>query len=125
MPTATVTANELAFIQAHPRGVVKALKPRLHVVKANQIAGKPVNTVAPNVTGTVTVGQVQTSTNGTWLNAPTFTYQWYRRNNAPIPGATAATYTLIAADVGYQIQCEVIATNAAGAVGTRSNYVSP
>lgn len=125
MPVAALTSSDLAFIQAHPRATVRARKPRLTQAKANHAAGKPVCTAIPTVTGTVAVGQVQTCTNGTWLNSPTFTYQWHRRNNAPIPGATAATYTLVAADVGYPIQCEVIGTNSQGVVGTRSNAVYP
>ena len=58
--------------------VVRAQKPRLAMAKANHKNGLPVCTVAPAVTGTVTVGQVLTCSSGTWLNSPTYTYQWRR-----------------------------------------------
>jgi hypothetical protein len=122
MAVDAVSAADLAYIQAHPSGVVKAQKPRLKVVKDNHKNGLPVCTAAPAVTGTATVGQVQTCSSGTWLNAPTYVYQW-RRKGANIPGATAATYTLAAVDHGYQVECEVTATNGNGSVIAKSNAV--
>jgi len=123
MAVDAVSAADLAYIQAHPIGVVKAQKPRLKVVKDNHKNGLPVCTAAPAVTGTATVGQVQTCSSGTWLNTPTYVYQW-RRRSANIPGATAATYTLQAVDSGYQVECEVSASNGAGVAVTKSNAVS-
>jgi hypothetical protein len=119
-----VSASDLAFIQAHTRPTVGALKPRLKAAKQTHKAGGPVCTVAPAVTGTATVGQVQTCTTGTWLNSPTYTYQWRRRGIGNIPSATAATYTLVAADSGTQVECEVTATNGAGVTTVRSNAVT-
>jgi len=123
---ATASAADLAYIQKHPHAVVKAQKPRLKVLKRNYDKNLPVNTVAPAVTGTATVGQVQTCAPGTWLNAPTFTYLWKRRGrgDAGITGATTATYTLAAVDSGYQVECEVIAANAGGSVVAKSNAVT-
>lgn len=69
----------------------------------------PENTVAPAISGTQIVGSVLTTTNGTWLNSPTFTYQW-RRNGVPIASATASTYTLVTADLGAAITCAVTGT---------------
>jgi len=46
---------------------------------------------------------------GTWSHSPSFGYQWLR-DGAPIGGATAATYTVTAADEGTSIQCLVTAT---------------
>jgi hypothetical protein len=65
----------------------------------NSYGSAPVNTVAPAVTGTATVGQTLSTTNGTWLGAPapTFTYQW-QRSGSNIGGATSSTYVLVAAD---------------------------
>jgi len=73
----------------------------------------PVNTVAPVVTGTTTVGQTLTTTDGTWTGAPapTFTYQWFRSPSTSISGATSSTYVLVAGDVGFGIFCRVRATN--------------
>jgi hypothetical protein len=60
------------------------------------------------------VGTVCTVTNGNWTGTPTgYTYQW-KRDGATNLG-TAASYTLIAADIGgHQIACVVTATNATG-----------
>jgi hypothetical protein len=121
---APASAADLAFIQGRQTPLVRAQKPRLGQLKANHSAGKPVCTVAPAVTGTATVGQVQTCSTGTWLNSPTYAYQWRRRGNANIAAATAATYTLVAADSGYQVECEVTATNVAGSVVAKSNTVT-
>jgi hypothetical protein len=87
------------------------------------VAGNaPVNTVAPAVTGTATVGQTLTTTNGTWTGVPTptFTYQW-QRVTTNISGATSSTYVLVAADAGNTIRCVVTATNAVSAVSANSN----
>jgi hypothetical protein len=88
----------------------------------NSYGSLPVNTVAPAVTGTATVGQTLTTTNGTWSGAPapTFTYQW-QRAGSNIGGATSSTYLLVVADVGNAIRCVVTATNPLGAVSANSN----
>ena len=66
----------------------------------------PVNTSAPAVTGTGTVGQTLTCTNGNWTYVPTtYTYQWMR-GATPIAGATASTYVLVAADSGTSVSCQ-------------------
>jgi alpha-tubulin suppressor-like RCC1 family protein len=73
----------------------------------------PVNTVAPVVTGTTTVGSTLTTTDGTWTGAPapTFTYQWFRSPSTSIGGATSSTYVLVTGDRGFGIFCRVKATN--------------
>lgn len=75
----------------------------------------PANTVLPAITGTARVGQVLTSTTGTWTGtpAPTYARQW-KRNGANIAGATGATYTLVTADAGTVITVTVTATNSVG-----------
>jgi len=78
----------------------------------------PANTVAPSISGNQWQGQVLTTTNGTWTNSPTtFTYQW-RRGGVDIGGATASTYTLVAADRGTNITCVVTAGNGLSASAT-------
>lgn len=85
----------------------------------------PVNTVAPAITGTPTVGQTVSVSNGTWSYAPTgYTRQW-RRNGTPISGAVAADYTLEAADQGTNITAVVTAENAGGSTPHTSNQVGP
>jgi hypothetical protein len=74
----------------------------------------PVNTSAPAISGTGTVGQTLSCTQGNWTYVPTsYAYQW-RRGAANIAGATAATHVLVAADSGTSLTCQVTATNAAG-----------
>lgn len=60
------------------------------------------------------VGTVVSVTNGNWNGAPTgYTYQWKRDGSTNL--GTAATYTLISADIGgHAITGVVAATNAQG-----------
>jgi hypothetical protein len=93
-------------------------------VTINQI---PTNTVAPVISGTQTVGQTLTATNGTWVGTPTitFTYQW-KRNGSNIGGATSSTYLLVSADQGggTTIQCVVTGTNGIGNSNANSNTLT-
>jgi hypothetical protein len=87
----------------------------------------PVNTVAPVISGGLYVGDVLTTTNGTWDNIPTsFTYVWYNETTGlPIPGATSSTYTLLESDAGSEIASQVTATNGAGSTMAQSDFVYP
>jgi hypothetical protein len=83
-----------------------------------QAAGAPVNTSPPTITGVAQVGQTLTATTGSWNGSPTsFSFQWcwtVTGGCAPIPGATAGTYVVGAADVGRTIQVGVFARNSLG-----------
>ena len=85
----------------------------------------PVNTVAPAISGTTTVNQTLSVTNGTWTGTTpfTYTYQWYR-SSAAISGATNSTYVLQILDVNNPITCIVTATNSAGSASASSNITS-
>ena len=92
----------------------------------------PVNTVAPAVTGTATVGSTLSCSTGSWTNSPTgYTYQWQHDNfgdgsYSNIVGATANTYVLVADEDSRRIRCVVIASNATGSSSpTNSNAVGP
>jgi hypothetical protein len=83
--------------------------------------GTTVATVAanmPSITGTLQVGQVLTSTTGTWAGtAVTISRQWLRCSATgdqcvAIAGATAATYTPAAADRNLRLRVRVTATRA-------------
>ena len=85
--------------------------------------GTPINTAVPGVTGAAARGYVLTTADGTWnANGRSITgttYQWQRSTDSgatwtDISGATAATYTLAAADVDALVRSAVTATNAAG-----------
>jgi hypothetical protein len=74
-------------------------------------AAAVLNTVAANITGTAQVGQVLTAA-GTWTGTPTptLTYQW-NVGGVPVVGATASTYTVVAADVGKTATVTVTGRN--------------
>ena len=87
---------------------------------SNVLALAPTNTTAPAISGTAQVGQTLTCSQGTWSNAPTsYAYQWMR-NGVAISGATASTYTPVAADVGNPLTCTVTATNSGGTASVTS-----
>lgn len=74
----------------------------------------PTNTVAPVISGVVSLTNTLTSTPGTWANTPTsYAYQWYTASGA-ILGATASTFVVTAGEVGASIHLTVQAINAAG-----------
>ena len=86
-------------------------------------ATAPVNTVLPVVSGTTYVGDLLTTTNGTWSGSPTsFSYQWKR--GATNIGTNANTYTLVTADANTNITCVVTATNAGGSTPATSNIIA-
>jgi hypothetical protein len=77
----------------------------------------------PTISGTHNVGQLLTSSTGTWsvLHDPlgyTLGYQWQRCTSTAtascsnIGGATNSTYTLVALDYGNRVRVNVTATNA-------------
>jgi len=83
----------------------------------------PANSVLPAISGTTTVGQTLTVTNGTWAGAPgqptfTFAYQWKR--GATNVGTNANAYTLVSADAGSTMTCVVTATNTIGSTPATS-----
>lgn len=91
-------------------------------IKMSPVWAAPVNTVAPAITGTATVGQTLTTTNGTWTGVPTPTYtrQWYA-DGVAISGATGTTRVLAAGEQGKVITVVVTATNSAGVATKVSN----
>lgn len=64
------------------------------------------NGSTPTISGTTTVGSTLTANTGTWTTGTTLSYQWLRAG-APISGATAKTYPLVAADQGAAISVAV------------------
>lgn len=65
-----------------------------------EIATAPVNTVLPEISGVLEVGETLSASTGTWTGTTpiTYAYQW-KRNGVDIPGATNSTYVAQAADV--------------------------
>jgi hypothetical protein len=85
------------------------------------VSTEPINTVAPSISGVLIVGQVLTTDDGGWdaVGAITYSYQW-ERGGVDIGGATSSTYTLVQADAGQTITCEVTATTLAGLASATS-----
>jgi hypothetical protein len=90
----------------------------------------PANTVPPAITGTPTVGQTLTASDGTWTGTPTsYAYQWLRCNGAggscvPVANGTQKTYTLVGADAGRTMRVKVTATNADGSTSAQSQQTA-
>jgi len=92
---------------------------------ATNYTAAPVNTVAPVISGSTTVGSNLTCTTGTWTNTPTsYAYQWLA-NSTAITNATSNTFALTITQVGANISCNVTATNIAGGVTATSNVAGP
>jgi hypothetical protein len=91
----------------------------------------PVNTAPPTISGTTTVGQTLTASNGTWSNAPTsYAYQWLRCNGGgnscvSVANGTQKTYALVGADAGHTMRVRVTATNADGSASVESDKTGP
>ncbi len=89
--------------------------------RAIATAPGPANTTPPGVAGTIQQGKQLTGTPGVWSGSGTiaYAYQWYRCDAAgahckSIHGATAATYTQVAKDVGQTLGLAVRATDVTG-----------
>lgn len=74
----------------------------------------------PELVGDVETGATLSIDPGVWESAgvvlaPDFTYQWYRVDGGdeePIEGATGEEYTLVTADLGFELLARVTATTA-------------
>jgi hypothetical protein len=80
----------------------------------------PIVVSPPSIAGPAVAGQRLVASSGSWTNGTTsFTYRWSRCDPAgagcaPIAGATLASYTLTAVDVGFTVRVTVTARNGAG-----------
>lgn len=84
-------------------------------------SARPTNLGAPQIGGTAQVGQILTSSVGTWTGSPKkFAYRWRRCDSAgagcvAIQHATQSRYTLTPDDLGSTMSLVVTATGAGGA----------
>lgn len=102
----------------------------LGATTASGDTGPPVSKVPPIATGSPGVGRQLAADSGSWTTSATVTYQWVRcdahfANCADVAGATAATYPVVAADVGHVLAARVTAANAAGSATALSNGLGP
>ncbi len=122
---------ELAVLYSGSNGQILASGSSWSVVASpagglpSPLGSPPVATSAPLITGSKTVGQTLSVTNGGWSGGtPTYNYQW-RANGQPI-GTDQNTYDLQAADAGKFIDCIVTAsTTNRGSAYQISNRVGP
>jgi hypothetical protein len=84
--------------------------------------GPPVNVDVPHAQ---LAGGTASCTMGNWTGEPAgYAYAWHR-DGVAIPTATAAAYTVQAADSGHSLACVVTASNALGStVAPMSNAVA-
>ena len=87
----------------------------------------PSNASIPVISGSAAYGQSLSTTDGTWSYSPaSYAYQWSRSATVGgtytnISGATSATYTTVAADVGQYLKVTVTATNTSGSAASTSS----
>ncbi len=86
----------------------------------------PANTSLPEISGSASVGQVLSTSTGSWTGSPSFAYQWLRceangMGCSPIPGATSSSYTVEGADAASTLKALVTATTSAGTTSAESN----
>ncbi len=87
----------------------------------------PTSIAAPTVSGTAQAGQTLTVSTGTWSGTTpiTYAYRWLRCDSSgagctDVVGATASTYALGSADVGFTLRAAVVATNGYGSATATS-----
>lgn len=80
--------------------------------------------VQPSMSGTPTVGETLTGSDGTISNGTVSARAWLR-NGTPISGATSSTYLLDPADEGAMITFRVTATGPGGPAEATSTGVGP
>ncbi|RIJ52186.1 carboxypeptidase regulatory-like domain-containing protein [Clavibacter lycopersici] len=108
--TLTVTANKAGYTSLAKSSAATATV----VAAPSPVAFTTVPT--PTISGTPKVGTPLTAATGTWAPVPTtFAYRWFVANVA-VTGATASTYTPVAADVGKRITVTV--------TGSRTGYTT-
>jgi large repetitive protein len=90
-------------------------------------SSKPANTSPPTISGTTTVGQTLTASNGSWSGTQpiSLSYQWRRCDEnggscADISGATDRSYTLKGPDAANTLRVRVTARNSAGSTSSTS-----
>ncbi len=123
----TIRVRETAF---NAGGATSAVSSRTAVVTGVQLALSPPSSSAPPViSGTPVVGGSLSASTGAWSGTAPIVYahQWQRCGPActDVPGATAAAYSLVAADLGIALRVRVTAANAAGQAAAVSATVGP
>lgn len=101
------------------------------VLTGEVLPSPPVNTVRPEVSGTLRDGEELTVSDGAWTGVVTFAYvyRWLRcdadgEDCGVVPGADRRTYRLSSTDTSFSIRAEVVARNPGGATAALSNHTT-
>ena len=117
----TVTASSTAGAATADSAPTVAVSPA-----GTPPTARPAALTPPSIAGTAQVGQVLSSSVGTWSGAPTtFTYRWQRCSASgtsclTIPRATASHYALTPDDLGATIVVVVTANGPGGATSANA-----
>lgn len=124
--TFVVTSNELGTdVKCTVEVTISGVTGTAESSNAVHVDSVPVAMSPPAATSTrtpstsATTGDVLTCTPGVWSPDGPKTYAW-KRDGAPIAGATAATYTVAVADLDTDVTCTVRVT-AAGETGSANS----
>lgn len=87
--------------------------------------GVPVNTAVPVISGNPWVGEALTVSTGTWTGGGiAYTYKWFV-DGVEVGGQTTNSYTVLLADLGFDVHAEVTATNVDGTDSALAVAVGP
>ncbi|CAN5382458.1 hypothetical protein BH11ACT5_BH11ACT5_23560 [soil metagenome] len=113
---------EVVSINPNNTATVRVTRPPLGSSPTSQVVRPDFVSIVPTVTTDrhYRVGDKWTAMLGTLWSAETYAFQWYR-NGVPISGATEATYTIAAADVGKGLRVAVTGSSTGAVSVTRSD----
>ena len=128
-PTAGDDANAIQDTAGNDAATFTTGMDGVPAVTNNSIVTNTPATGAPTITGTAQVGQTLTAgttaiMDADGLTSVSYTYQWIRTAAGvatDISGATASTYTLVAADQGTTVKVKVSFTDDASNAETRTS----
>ena len=128
-PTAGDDANAIQDTAGNDAATFTTGMNGVPAVTNNSLITNTPATGAPTITGTAQVGQTLTAgttaiMDADGLTTPSYTYQWIRTAagvETNISGATASTYTLVAADQGTTVKVRVSFTDDASKAETRTS----
>ncbi len=108
--------NKLSFSEAQVVSVTAGgTTTNIDAAMSSSDALPPANTKPPVVLGVPAIGETLLCADGLWTGSPTpsLTDRWLR-DGSPISGATVESYTVMSADAGHSLTCEVMAKSSVG-----------
>jgi glycosyl hydrolase family 26 len=98
--------------------------------KGGPVKAAPTSKAPPTISGSAVVGQTLTASTGSWSGpVSSYAYQWLRcdafgNSCSSVAGATSASYSPLAADVGSTVRVSVAASNRYGSSVATSSPTS-